>query len=497
MNYLTIPQNNFQKLVEPKQMKDIRGGFGSGSPLILVLLAACGGGGNSGSSLESGPSSVLAVAGPFYISDPSVAYQPNSQIIGTDKSEVFLGNFGEASINAGHGDNSLFVDGRIFLSGSGNDLVEINGSAFVSLDVGDGHNLVNIIDSGSLNTVVTGSGNDWISFDETAEAKVGEVHISSGAGDDRIEISMRHNLTVTTGAGNDVVQIYQPFGSDNVLTITDFDGTNDALLFTPTVIEQDQIGDDAHIVLADNNRVVLLDATVGQVRFVPELTGTANNDVIEATSQAHLIFGAGGDDTLYGQEGSVTLIGGEGNDSLYGGDGHDSLFGSVGADTLFGGDGSDRLDGGNGNDEIYGDAHNDLLAGGLGHDDLYGGDGNDILNGGEGRDNLFGGEGNDLLIGAAGFDYLTGGEGADIFVLEKDYFGSAAEASANQDYILDYNSSQDIIRLSGFSREEGGDSLTIAIDGQGTQIRYLDTTIVTLLDFVDSGFDLSQVLIDA
>lgn len=314
-----------------------------------------------------------------------MTYQSNSQITGTDNSEVFLGNFGEASINAGHGDNSLFVDGRTIQSGSGNDMVEINGSAFVSLDAGDGHNFLNIIDSARLNTVVTGSGNDWISFDDTAEARVGQVHISSGAGDDRIEISMRHNLTVTTGAGNDVVQIYQPFGSDNVLTITDFNGTNDALLFTPTVIEQNQIGDDVHIMLADNKRVVLLNATVGEVRFVPELMGTANNDVIEATSQAHLIFGAGGDDSLHGHGGSDTLIGGEGGDNLYGG------------------------------------------------------------------------EGSDLLVGAAGFDYLTGGEDADIFVLEKDHFGSAEEASANQDIILDYNSSQDIIRLSGFSREEDGD----------------------------------------
>ena len=451
MTYLPIGLNKSRKMLEPQLIRDTNGAFGAGSPLLLLLLAACGGGGNSGSSLESGPSSVLAVAGPFYISDPSVTYQSNSQITGTDNSDVFLGNFGEASIDAGDGDNSLFVDGRTIQSGSGNDMVEINGSAFVSLDAGDGHNFLNIIDSARLNTVVTGSGNDWISFDDTAEAKVGQVLVSSGAGDDRIEITMRHNLTVTTGAGNDVVQIYQPFGSDNVLTITDFNGTNDALLFTPTVIEQNQIGDDVHIILADNNRVVLLNATVGEVRFVPELMGTANNDVIEATGQAHLIFGAGGDDSLHGHGGSDTLVGGEGNDSLYGGDGHDSLFGSVGADTLFGGDGSDRLDGGSGNDEIYGDAHNDLLAGGLGHDDLYGGDGNDILNGGEGGDNLYGGEGSDLLVGASGLDYLTGGEDADIFVLEIDHFGSAEEASANQDIILDYNFSQDIIRLSGFS----------------------------------------------
>ena len=69
----------------------------------------------------------------------------------------------------------------------------------------------------------------------------------------------------------------------------------------------------------------------------------------------------------------------------------------------------------------------------------------------KGGDNLYGGEGSDLLVGASGLDYLTGGEDADIFVLEKDHFGSAEEASANQDIILDYNFSQDIIRLSGFS----------------------------------------------
>lgn len=56
---------------------------------------------------------------------------------------------------------------------------------------------------------------------------------------------------------------------------------------------------------------------------------------------------------------------------------------------------------------------------------------------------------------------------------------------------------KDLIRLSGFSREEDRDSLTIAMEGQDTQIHYLNSTIVTLLDFVDSGFDLSQILLDA
>ena len=89
MTCLTSPTNKSRKLLEPKLMKDISGSFGGGSPLLLLLLAACGGGGNSGSSLESGPSSVLAVAGPFYISDPSVTYQSNSQINGIDNSDVF------------------------------------------------------------------------------------------------------------------------------------------------------------------------------------------------------------------------------------------------------------------------------------------------------------------------------------------------------------------------------------------------------------------------
>lgn len=65
MTYLPIGQNKSRKMLEPQLIRETNGVFGAGSPLLLMLLAACGGGGNSGSSLESGPSSVLAVAGPF------------------------------------------------------------------------------------------------------------------------------------------------------------------------------------------------------------------------------------------------------------------------------------------------------------------------------------------------------------------------------------------------------------------------------------------------
>ena len=89
MTYLPIGLNKSRKMLEPQLIRDTNWAFGAGSPLLLLLLAACGGGGNSGSSLESGPSSVLAVAGPFYISNPSVTYQSNSQITATDNSDVF------------------------------------------------------------------------------------------------------------------------------------------------------------------------------------------------------------------------------------------------------------------------------------------------------------------------------------------------------------------------------------------------------------------------
>src|SRR6185437_10470790 len=65
----------------------------------------------------------------------------------------------------------------------------------------------------------------------------------------------------------------------------------------------------------------------------PNLTGTANADVITATPTASVINGLGGNDALIGLAGNDALNGGDGNDTLDGGLGNDVLDGGAGFNT--------------------------------------------------------------------------------------------------------------------------------------------------------------------
>lgn len=72
-----------------------------------------------------------------------------------------------------------------------------------------------------------------------------------------------------------------------------------------------------------------------------DISGTANNDVLQGLS---------GNDTLRGKNGDDILDGGVGNDLLKGAQGRDTLNGRLGNDTLIGGTGDDILTGGAGQD---------------------------------------------------------------------------------------------------------------------------------------------------
>lgn len=173
--------------------------------------------------------------------------------------------------------------------------------------------------------------------------------------------------------------------------------------------------------------------------------GGAGDDFIHGDGDggeggADLIFGGGGNDTLFGGYGKDTIHGGDGDDLIYGdtdggegspdliygGDGNDTIIADGaegGADTVHGGAGDDYIlaDGAEGmNDLVHGEEGDDYIDAGGGNDTAYGGDGNDILLGGDGaegsNDSLFGGDGNDILIGGVGADALHGGAGDDILL---------------------------------------------------------------------------------
>ena len=79
--------------------------------------------------------------------------------------------------------------------------------------------------------------------------------------------------------------------------------------------------------------------------------GTDFNDTIKGdTSDADLIYGGDGDDTIDGYGGADIVYGGTGNDEIDGGDQNDTLIGD-GPDSK---DGDDTIYGGSGDDAIYG-----------------------------------------------------------------------------------------------------------------------------------------------
>jgi Ca2+-binding RTX toxin-like protein len=146
------------------------------------------------------------------------------------------------------------------------------------------------------------------------------------------------------------------------------------------------------------------------------ITGTANNDIIDATHSVGtqpLPTIAG--DTINGGSGADSIDGLGGNDSLIGGIGNDTILGSGGVDFIDAGTGDDRADGGEGNDTVEGLDGHDSLAGGAGNDSVDGWTGNDTLDGGIGNDTMDGGSGNDVYYVDASGDVIweDAGNGTD------------------------------------------------------------------------------------
>ncbi len=146
------------------------------------------------------------------------------------------------------------------------------------------------------------------------------------------------------------------------------------------------------------------------------IIGDPGSDTLGGSMGDDTIGGGGGNESVGGGPGNDIILGGPGGDLLSGGGGNDSISGGGGADTIMGGAGADEIDGGNGNDSLSGGNGNDVITGGLGNDTISGDAGNDSISGNEGDDSILGGDGNDTLSGGADDDTLDGGSGADVLL---------------------------------------------------------------------------------
>ncbi|MBO9557869.1 MAG: calcium-binding protein [Caulobacter sp.] len=164
------------------------------------------------------------------------------------------------------------------------------------------------------------------------------------------------------------------------------------------------------------------------------LVGSGFNDVLKGNNLGNILYGLGGDDSLYGVSDTDIQVGGP--DALNGGDGNDHLFVSLASQIVDGGPGydmarydqfthgvdiaTDRL---TSIEALLGSNFNDILAGDIGDNVLYGVDGDDTLVGRGGTDHLYGNDGNDVFIGDSSNSLMDGGFGLDMVRYENSQAG--------------------------------------------------------------------------
>ena len=164
--------------------------------------------------------------------------------------------------------------------------------------------------------------------------------------------------------------------------------------------------------------------------------------------------GGAGDDLYQASEASV----------VRGARGHDTLTGSKGADLIFGGKGDDVLEGARGDDRLYGGAGDDLLNDGSGDNTLRGGDGDDLIVDGH-------------TIYDRGFNLIDGGDGYDVVRCDGRYA------------TLGLQSIQGVERIEGGLSESSGGSRTYTRIQGGDGADSWDFSAVELIDigYIDGG----------
>jgi Ca2+-binding RTX toxin-like protein len=336
-----------------------------------------------------------------------------------------------------------------------------------------------------LRIVLGGGGNDTLN----AVAFTAGVTLNGGAGNDSLLVSSGAILgqsSVVGGIGTDTLAL-----TIDALSITDADFTR---VSTVEVFKTAN----------GNNRVLL--GTAAQTAGIATVVGGSGKDTLDANAftQALVLDGGQGDNSLFGGAGNDSLISYDGADALDGGVGIDTMIGGKGSDTYYlgdddewiveneatgaganyiivqdnvssyntltgggdatfvvsalveqiGTDGNDTLVGTPLKDTISGLGGDDVITGDRGADSLLGGDGNDSISGGGASDTILGGANNDTLLGDAGSDSIEGGDGTDSI------FGGA-----DNDTILGNNGNDTLLGEAGSDSILGGDGFDSILGG--------------------------------
>jgi Ca2+-binding RTX toxin-like protein len=346
------------------------------------------------------------------------------------------------------GDGNDFVDGRnsgrldAVYGGAGNDIVYGTRFSYAVASGGAGDDTIYVYGG---NQAHGDAGNDTILVMESSTGS--GAHVTGGAGNDRITGNPRADWL----EGNDGVDVLHGAGGDDLLeggadadvvsgdtgndTLTGGAG-NDTFRFgaadgqdtitdfaSGDIVEVDGYGSAQSITQVGNDVVVVFSAT-DQITF-------QNTNV--ATVQGGLVFGAAVGDTLTGGPEDDFLRGFGGNDTIISGDGNDTLAGDSGGDTL---------DGGAGVDLLFSESVSPLNGNAI------------VLDRGTAVDTLNGGNGDDFLFAGYG-DNIDGGAGADTLYIS--FQGATQGVSFDAGLATQTVGGGTVTGIEGFGTVEGSD----------------------------------------
>ena len=268
------------------------------------------------------------------------------------------------------------------------------------------------------NSFNAGDGNDLLL------GGAGADNLSGGNGNDTLD-GGTGNDTLAGGLGNNVYLFGLGDGQDRINYVSDLTaGKLNVLRFkagvTPSQIQAKRVYD-AEFIRTDPNNAAYASLELSIAGTTDKITVRGMFDYDDPLNQYNGVQRVEfADGTVWDLAAIAarTMLGTGGADSLRGTAAANTISGGLGNDTISGGAGDDTLNGDAGNDMLAGDAGNDTLNGGDGDDTLSAGDGNDLLLGGAGADNLSGGNGNDTLDGGTGNDTLAGGLGNNVYVVD-------------------------------------------------------------------------------
>ncbi|MDB5706726.1 MAG: Ca2+-binding protein toxin-related, partial [Sphingomonas bacterium] len=256
------------------------------------------------------------------------------------------------------------VTTNVIDAGTGNDMVTVGsfGTGTLSVDLGDGNDVLKLDAINSLTTVTLGTGQDLLTLSEgmgewtkLTTVPVVVTDFAAGAGGDVLDIS---NLLLgffsgsAFPAGNLFASGYLSLIQDGADTIVRLDadgnGPGHTSLYTRDLVRLE--GVTATQLTAYNLAGFAPD---GSAPIPPTVNGTDGDDFIQAGIFGGHYYALGGNDVMIGGIGNDVLDGGSGNDTIDGGQsGDDWIQGGDGNDILQDTRGNDRLDGGAGDDVI-------------------------------------------------------------------------------------------------------------------------------------------------